>query len=517
MRIACVHLPHFCTQVERLKNPEIEGSPVIIGGTPDERNNVADCSEEAAAQGVYPGMPVREAYYLCPDALFLPFDGRARRIWEDILFALGAFALRIESERPGLAYLDITKASKIYKGERAMAAAIIREMLTSSGLKAHIGVGNSRFIAKEAASCAWDTLVIEPGGEKAFLSLLSIESLPLEEKEKDHLRLLGLSTLKKLAALSRKALISQFGLHAATLWEIVNGVDEKRPISRRRGAIRLEREFTGETPLETSGDLRPVMGTMIAELSDELNRMHLACTKIEVMLSLQDGRVLEKVLVMKKATAEVRPILVRLFDFLEYLTLEGPIVSFRISVPDPAPLEGEQEGLFRKRSVFAERLDGIKAYLDACYGYTPLVRVEEREEESRLPERRFRFTDVNTESHSKAHRGGDEEPTKAYFFVRRGERRGDNKDVTKKVTRYRTGPYDPQALEVTVRDGRPAAVRLKKRSLKVSEVANTWRIDEEWWRKPISRLYFLLDLENGMRLTVFLDLEQGGWYRQNWV
>ena len=117
----------------------------------------------------------------------------------------------------------------------------------------------------------------------------------------------------------------------------------------------------------------------------------------------------------------------------------------------------------------------------------------------------------NTESHSKAHRGGDEEPTKAYFFVRRG----DNKDVTKKVTRY--SPYDPQALDVIVRDGRPAAVRLKKRSLKVSEVANTWRIDEEWWRKPISRLYFLLELENGMRLTVFLDLEQGGWYRQNWV
>ena len=94
----------------------------------------------------------------------------------------------------------------------------------------------------------------------------------------------------------------------------------------------------------------------------------------------------------------------------------------------------------------------------------------------------------NTESHSKAHRGGDEEPTK--------------------VTRY--SPYDPQALEVAVRDGRPVAVRLKKRSLKVSEVANTWRIDEEWWRKPISRLYFLLDLENGMRLTVFLDLEAGG-------
>ena len=82
---------------------------------------------------------------------------------------------------------------------------------------------------------------------------------------------------------------------------------------------------------------------------------------------------------------------------------------------------------------------------------------------------------------------------------------------------FRRGPYDPEALEVIVRDGKPVMVRVKKRHLRVSEVVNTWRIDEEWWRKPISRLYFLLDLENGKRLTVFQDLEHGGWYRQNWV
>jgi len=394
MRTACVYLPHFYIQIERLKHPGIEDSPVIIGGMPDERNNVADCSEEAAAQGIYPGMAVREAYYLCPDALFLPFDNRYERIWTDILFALGAFSLRIEPEKPGLAYLDITKASKIYKGERAMAETIIREMLVSSRLKARIGVGNSRFIAKEAAFCAWETLVIEPGKEKAFLFLLSIESLPLEEKEKDHLRLLGLSTLKKLAVLSRKALTSQFGIKAGALWETINGVDEKRPIPRRRATISLEREFTSEIPLVASGELRPIVGTMAAEVSDELSRMHMACRKIGLMLSLQDGRVLEKTFVMKKPTTEVRSMLVRLFDFLEYLLLESPIVSFRMSVLDPAPLEGDQEDLFRKKSVFAERLEGIKAYLDACYGYTPLMRVEAGDEESRLPERRFRFTDV---------------------------------------------------------------------------------------------------------------------------
>ena len=78
-------------------------------------------------------------------------------------------------------------------------------------------------------------------------------------------------------------------------------------------------------------------------------------------------------------------------------------------------------------------------------------------------------------------------------------------------------PYDPERIEIAAQEGRPFAVRLKKRPVPVKDVVNMWRIDEEWWRKPISRLYFLLQLENGARVTVFNDLSNGGWYRQNWA
>jgi hypothetical protein len=81
----------------------------------------------------------------------------------------------------------------------------------------------------------------------------------------------------------------------------------------------------------------------------------------------------------------------------------------------------------------------------------------------------------------------------------------------------KTSPCEPEPLEVTMTDGKPAAVVLKKRSLKVKERLNMWRIDEEWWREPVSRLYFLLELENGAQITLFKDLIHGRWYRQNWV
>ncbi len=81
----------------------------------------------------------------------------------------------------------------------------------------------------------------------------------------------------------------------------------------------------------------------------------------------------------------------------------------------------------------------------------------------------------------------------------------------------RATPYAPEPIEVTVRDGRPVMVRIKRRRLRITEVINIWRVDEEWWRRSISRFYFLLEVEGGMRVTLFHDLENGGWYRQNWV
>jgi len=70
---------------------------------------------------------------------------------------------------------------------------------------------------------------------------------------------------------------------------------------------------------------------------------------------------------------------------------------------------------------------------------------------------------------------------------------------------------------VITREGRPKAVKYRTRLLQVKEVLNIWRIDDEWWRKPISRLYYAVEVTSGARFTIFQDLITGQWYRQNWV
>lgn len=65
-------------------------------------------------------------------------------------------------------------------------------------------------------------------------------------------------------------------------------------------------------------------------------------------------------------------------------------------------------------------------------------------------------------------------------------------------------------------DGEPLAIAWRGRRLAVAAVADSWRIDDEWWRRPISRLYRCLVLEDERMLVVFEDLLAGRWFAQRY-
>ena len=50
--------------------------------------------------------------------------------------------------------------------------------------------------------------------------------------------------------------------------------------------------------------------------------------------------------------------------------------------------------------------------------------------------------------------------------------------------------------------------------LRVIDILDQWRIDDEWWRRAVSRMYFHVTLEGGQLLTLFQDLTTGRWYGQ---
>ena len=71
----------------------------------------------------------------------------------------------------------------------------------------------------------------------------------------------------------------------------------------------------------------------------------------------------------------------------------------------------------------------------------------------------------------------------------------------------------PTAVEASP-EGRPLAVLWRGVFRRVAAIHDTWRIDDEWWRQEIVRRYFLVELEDGRRLTLYRDLVRDLWYAQ---
>lgn len=72
----------------------------------------------------------------------------------------------------------------------------------------------------------------------------------------------------------------------------------------------------------------------------------------------------------------------------------------------------------------------------------------------------------------------------------------------------------PQPIEVVVEDRRPAIIVDGRQRHCVARIQDTWIIDDEWWRSPISRQYFQVLLEEGGVRTIFHDRVADTWFAQ---
>lgn len=74
----------------------------------------------------------------------------------------------------------------------------------------------------------------------------------------------------------------------------------------------------------------------------------------------------------------------------------------------------------------------------------------------------------------------------------------------------------PKPIKVQAdRNNSPIAVIYKGRRIAIEGIKDRWRIDDEWWRKEISRLYYQIILKDGRIFTLFQDLVDGGWFTQS--
>ena len=275
MRAACVLIPRFAIAVELLHKPDLLGRPLILGDSPGRAKAVLDCSPEAAAQGVRPGMPLRPALALCPQAAFLePDPARYQDAFEAVLRALEGISPLVEPVELGSAYVGVNGLGGLHRDEMALGEALVQACLahgqngSAGSLLPSVGLGEGKFVAWAAAvtSAPGEACVVPSGREAAFLAPLDLSLLPCLPITLRRLGLLGLRTVAELASLPLGAVQAQLGPEGRRLWELSHGLDQEPLRPRRHEESASERLAFSEPAASTEALLavgRQLLGRLL--------------------------------------------------------------------------------------------------------------------------------------------------------------------------------------------------------------------------------------------------------------
>jgi DNA polymerase-4 len=271
-----VDMDAFFVSVEELFDPSLRGKPVVVGGQHDERGVVSAASYAARKFGVHSAMPLRTAYKLCPQAIFV--DGhpdRYREYSHKVHAVLEAFSPLVEMASVDEAYLDITGTGRLY-GPPLRAAHLLHErMKAATNLNCSIGIAASRLVAKITSDQAKPNGVmwILPGCEAAFLAPLDVRKVPgVGKVTEKNLHLLGIRKVGDLARLDDAFLEERFGKWGMALAGKSRGLDAggwfDTGIGEDQGPKSISHEHTFN---EDTADLEQLQSTL-ARLSEMVGR-----------------------------------------------------------------------------------------------------------------------------------------------------------------------------------------------------------------------------------------------------
>ncbi|MGD9345421.1 MAG: DNA polymerase IV [Candidatus Aminicenantes bacterium] len=245
--IVHIDIDAFFAAVEELLDPSLKGKPVIVGGLPHERGVASTASYEARKYGVHSGMPLRKAYELCPDGIFVRGNYHIYSSFSKKFFdVLSRYTPDFEEASLDEAYVELTRCRPLYSSFSQTVREMKQQVEKELGLTVSVGMGPSKLLAKLATNKAkpGGLVEVEPGDEEKFLKDLGIESLPgIGPKAQVILRMLNIHKIGDLWGLPRATLRSLFGLNGEELYLQSRGMDS-RPLTMSSVPKSVSRETT---------------------------------------------------------------------------------------------------------------------------------------------------------------------------------------------------------------------------------------------------------------------------------
>ncbi len=302
-RSSIVHLDldTFFVSVERLLDPKLKQRPVIVGGEPGGRGVVAGCSYEARRYGIHSAMPIRTAYRLCPDAVYLRGHYLAYAEYSRLVTQMmQELAPLVEKSSVDEFYLDLSHCERLKGDTYEWARKIRAEVRGETQLPLSLGVASNKLVAKVATTQQAKkqeqerSYQVRNREEASFLAPFPIRALPgIGPVRESELLEIGLRRIGDIAKTPVQILERQYGKEGRSLANRSRGIDHS-PVTPVHEQQRYSREQTfGEDTL----DIEQLVGTILSlssRLAQDLREAKVMTEKITVKLRYADFQTVTK-------------------------------------------------------------------------------------------------------------------------------------------------------------------------------------------------------------------------------
>ena len=143
-----IDLNAFFATAETIKDPSLEGKPLIIAGS-SRRGIVSTASYEARKFGIHSAMPTYMAQRLCPSVIIRNVDFELyHRLSQEFFAFVREYTSIIEIASVDECYADMSECMKDCKDPQKFLEDLRDNLYKKTKLKCSIGLAPNKFLAK---------------------------------------------------------------------------------------------------------------------------------------------------------------------------------------------------------------------------------------------------------------------------------------------------------------------------------------------------------------------------------
>ena len=301
-----IDMDAFFVECERLRNPDLRGKPVVVGGGGN-RGVIAAASYEARKYGVFSAMPTVHAKRLCPQAIVVPAThGLYGEISAEVFAIVDEVVPLVERLSIDEAFLDISGLTLLHPDARSVADHLRSRIRHEVGIPSSCGIATNKFLAKLASGRAKPdgVYVIDAEHQLEILHSFDVRAMwGVGEATYAGLERLGVRTIGDLASVGEKALQRAFGKSAGgSLFRLSMGNDD-RVVEPHGEAKSISNEQTYEIDLRTDEEVRTEVVRHADHLSTRLRRAGFEAKTISLKVRFDSFETISRSVTLPSPTA----------------------------------------------------------------------------------------------------------------------------------------------------------------------------------------------------------------------